>query len=134
MIKRDLNAWNFVENKPKKKRNIISDYPVDGGTLVYDGHMEWTTTVTDHNIIQLGYNNEGLRIDNSNTVTISDLVVVGSADIPPSQGQLRYNTENQTTEAYVDGEWLELGPLTHYPLPRESKWDRFRNFFRDLLA
>ena len=132
MIKRDLNAWNFVENKPKKKRNIISDYPVDGGTLVF-GQNNWVSDVTDSNIV-LGYDNGGIVVGHNNTVTISDLVVAGSADIPPTQGQLRYNTENQTTEAYVNGEWLELGPITHYPLPRESKWDRFKQFIRKILA
>jgi hypothetical protein len=131
MIKRDLHAWSFVENKPKKRRNIIPNYPpVDGGVLVYDGSTEWTTTISDHNIIQLGYNNEGLRIDTNNQVTISDLVVAGSAEIPPSQGQLRYNTDTNLMEVYLQNEWVEL----IHPLPRKSKWDRFKNFFKKLSA
>jgi hypothetical protein len=141
MIKRDLNAWDFVENKPKTGlrivdgtgRRIITDYPpIDGGTLIYDGlGMEWTTTVTDTNIIQLGYDNEGLRIDNNNQVTIGDLVVAGSAEIPPQEGQMRYDTNNNLTYVFVGDTWQEIN---WEPVKKESLWSRFKTFIKNLLT
>lgn len=136
MIKRDLNAWDFVEQKPKSNR-IMYVGGVGGQILTapidHTGYVLWgEPTITDHNIIQIGYNNQGLRVDTNNTVTISDLVVAGSANIPPSEGNLRYNVENNTTEVYINDEWVELGSIHQYPLPRESKWDRFKNWFKNI--
>lgn len=127
MVKRDLNAWDFVKQKPKSGLTFIGG--VGGEILVSDntGYAVWAQpTITDHNIIQIGYNNQGLRVDTSNTVTISDLVVQGSANIPPRVGELRYNPDTNMTEVYLHDEWLELGYVHEYPLPRESKISKWR--------
>ena len=145
MIKRDLNTWDFVENKPKigLTRNVerivggnrvrITDYPpIDGGTLVFDGlGTEWTTTISDHNIIQIGYNNEGLRVDNNNLVTITDLVVQGSAEIPPQEGQMMYDVNDNLTYVFVGDTWQEIN---WEPVKKESLWSRFKTFIKNLLA
>jgi len=132
MIKRDLTAWDFVENKPKPHLRVVNGTPVDGGTLVYDGlGMEWTTTVTDNNIIQLGYDNEGLRIDTNNQVIIGDLVVDGSAEIPPQEGQMRYDVNDNLTYVFVADTWQEIN---WEPVKKESLWSRFKTFIKNLLA
>jgi hypothetical protein len=125
MVKRDFSAWDFVKQEPKKRGftildgtagTLITDYPnvvMGGGDWVVD------TTAGTNNIV-FG-SNMTISADVSDTVFISNLSVAGSAEIPPSEGQLRYNTVNGTTEAYVDGEWIELGPVTQYPLPRKPK-------------
>jgi hypothetical protein len=152
MIKRDFTAWDFVKQEPKKGQTILFN-TIEGSVLVSadnTGYVTWeqpTITAGYDNTI-LGSNNtiiggegnivlgHGLTVtDTSNTVTIGDLVVAGSADIPPSQGELRYNIENGTTEAYIGEEWVELGPMNHYPLPRQqTKLERFKSWWRKVVS
>ncbi len=128
MVKRDFSAWDFVKQEPKKGLRILDGNT--GGTLITNypnvviGGGDWIVNTTAQNNIVFG-SNATISADVSDTLFVSNLSVAGSAEIPPSEGQLRYNTVNGTTEAYVDDEWIELGPVTQYPLPREpkiSKW------------
>jgi hypothetical protein len=104
MIKRDFTAWDFVKQEPKKE--FIID--VTSGTRITD-FPSWTTTVTD--TIVFGAN---ITVGGDNRVYISDLVVQGSADIPPREGDMRTIMDE---DGYWSTQVVIYGSLSVEPTP-----------------
>lgn len=143
MVKRDFSAWDFVKQEPKKQEL----FTIDGGTLITDypnviiGGGDWIvdTTAGQNNIV-LGQN-MSISSDVNDTVFVQNLSVAGTTDIPPQEGQMRYNVDSQMTEVYHQDEWMEIG-YTHdvHQGPRLSRWEylnpiywfnRFVNFMEN---
>jgi hypothetical protein len=132
MIKRDLNAWDFVKNKPKTKLRVVgggTNITWDDSNIQYNYNYQVNTNV--ENTVLLGFNGEGLRVDANNQVTINDLVVAGSAEIPPQEGQMMYDVNDNLTYVFVGDTWQEIN---WEPVKKESLWSRFKTFIKNLLA
>jgi len=129
MIKRDLTAWDFVENKPKTR---LRD--VDGGTI--GNTWTWSGADVTYNYVNATIDTEntvfgeGLRVDANNQVTINDLVVAGSAEIPPQEGQMMYDVNDNLTYVFVGDTWQEIN---WEPVKKESLWSRFKTFIKNLI-
>lgn len=136
MIKRDFSAWDFVKQGPKKDTIDIT-----GGTLISD-YTSWTMGDGSFTNTMVFGDNVTITIPSvNNRVYISDLTVQGSAEIPPQEGQMRYNVDSQMTEVYHQDEWMEIG-YTHdvHQEPKISRWkylnpiywfNRFVNFMEN---
>jgi hypothetical protein len=145
---------------------------VTGGTLTFtdgDGYLMldstvWTidttnggsnviiggsgNTVNGDNNIVLGGQNMTITADISDTTYVQNLSVGGTAEIPPTEGQMR-------TVMGEDGDWLVQTFITELENPdgiwitirtepsmitygqdfvRESKWVRFKSWFGNVLS
>ena len=129
MIKRDLTAWDFIENKPKTKLRVVGNGTfIDGNTTITWGgtNIQYNYQVnTDDTLLVAGFDGTNSR------VTISDLVVAGSAEIPPQEGQMMYDVNDNLTYVFVGDTWQEIN---WGPVKKESLWSRFKTFIKNLLA
>ena len=139
MIKRDLKALDFIKQKPidveplGEPLRILSDFFIP----VRD----------DVPILTIG--GEGVTpafVSSDHRVTISNLEVTDSINIPPIEGQMRcitngddmviqvYNTDIREVSPNnpSGGVWVNLGPTIQNNPPRKSKWFKFKNFFKKL--
>ena len=107
MIKRDFTVWDFVKQGPKKE---TSDVGTTCWSLPFSGIEELLEVVTH---------------------------VLGSADIPPSQGQMFFDTTDNTTKVFVNDDWVTLSSIGKTPRTFESDirklsslWTKFKNLFK----
>jgi hypothetical protein len=149
MVKRDFSAWDFVKQEPKKQGFTILGGGVGDLFTVVDNSADWVVTTTlDDTFTFNGYNNvvfgEGITIDGNtnNTVTISDMVVTGSADIPPTAGQMKTVSDGNSwnTQVFVEdgngGEWVTISStrLHRGVTTTENRWGRFKNWVGSVLS
>ena len=132
MIKRDFTVWDFVKQGPKKE---TSDVGTTCWSLPFSGVEELLEVVT--HVPSAG---TLFTIDVGTTewtTTVSDLTVLGSADIPPSQGQMFFDTTDNTTKVFVNDDWVTLSSIGKTPRTFESDirklsslWTKFKNLFK----
>jgi hypothetical protein len=164
MIKRDFTEWDFVKQEPKTQHNNLVDI-TDGTYMFTDGNIYNTTMTWSNNITVTGINNVAIgcnagtnltteenvvtigNYEGNDTFTVHDGVVTvnGELNTTPTQGQMFFDTTDNTMKVYVNGEWVVLGDygadsgiITETPRRTfegdirklSSLWTKIKNLFK----
>jgi hypothetical protein len=142
MVRKQIQPHDFLNGGPELQFRIDfpdnweTDYNItfEGDTFtVTDGTTTDVTWTTHNDLVTLGFDGEGLRVDANNQVTINDLVVAGSAEIPPQIGQLKVDTETGRILFFDGSNWAPLYPsMAGNFTPSISRWGKIKRWVSNI--
>lgn len=140
MIKREITAWDFVKQEPKPIKIGLQGLYGEINPLhtfvpvgLYAREVDVTYVADNNNVFTVSdtAGNAVLNITDNDTAYITNLDVTGTANIPPSEGQVRYDNDTMMINVFIDNEWRRMskehffnGPSFYQKEPKKTIKDR----------